>query len=105
MAVGEIRGQLREVIANVAKMSDKQDRMLDAMSGLSMTPAELSAHKVETAAKIAALDVRVKAIENAKVKTEGALGVVQMVLNSKAFGWIVGGATTVYFLVSGKLHL
>lgn len=116
MVIGEVRGQLREMIHNVNNISQKQDALFDKIVALAGTPADLAAFKVSTAtniaeiktssaAEVASIKGRLDVVEAEKLKREGAVGVIQTVLNSRAFGWIVGGVTTVYFLISGKLHL
>ncbi len=116
MVIGEVRGQLREMIHNVNNIAHKQDLMFERLMTIVATPAGLAAFKVTTAADLAeiktthtaeltAVKARLDAVEKVETRRQGAIGIAQTVFNSRAFGWIVGGATTVYFLISGRLHL
>jgi hypothetical protein len=76
LILGEIRGQLRELIHN----------------------------SNNNAAKLDALAIRVAALEGEKNRREGATGIIATVLKSPLIGWIVGAGFTVWALVTGKLH-
>jgi hypothetical protein len=77
LILGEIRGQLRELIHN----------------------------SNNNAAKLDALSIRVAALEGEKNRREGANGVFQFVLKSPAVAWFVGAAITAWALLTGKAHL
>ncbi len=76
LLLGEIRGQMRELI-----------------------------HSTNTAGmKIDALAARVSALEAEHNRRQGANNVVQALLKSPAFGWLVGIAVSAWAILSGKLH-
>jgi hypothetical protein len=77
LILGEIRGQLREIIHSTNNISQS----------------------------VTALGLRVSALEAKDQRREGASGVLAVVLRSPTMGWIVGGATTIWALVTGRLHL
>jgi hypothetical protein len=77
LILGEIRGQLRELIHN----------------------------SNNNAAKLDALSIRVAALEGEKNRREGASGLVHLVLKSPAIGWLVGAAITAWAVLTGKVQL
>ena len=76
LLLGEIRGQMRELI-----------------------------HSTNSAGmKIDALAARVSALEAEHNRRQGANNVVQALLKSPAFGWLVGIAVSAWAILSGKVH-
>jgi hypothetical protein len=77
LLLGEIRGQLRELIHTGNNNSTKLD----------------------------ALGIRVAALEGERSRREGASGLVQSVLKSPAIGWLVGAVVTAWAILTGKVHI
>lgn len=77
LILGEIRGQLREIIHGQNNLSQG----------------------------LIALSARVTALEASDNRRAGAAGVAGAILKSPTLGWIVGGATTLWAIVTGRLHL
>lgn len=77
LLLGEIRGQLRELIHSSNNMGMKVD----------------------------ALSLRVSALEGANMRREGAAGIVGAILRSPALGWLVGAAVTAWAILTGKVTL
>lgn len=77
MILGEIRGQLRELIHTGNNNAQKLD----------------------------ALGIRVMTLESERSRRDGASGVVSAILRSPAIGWFVGGATFLWGIVTGRIHL
>ena len=76
LLLGEINGQMRELIQ--------------------------STHS--TGLKIDALAARVAALEAAEQRRQGASSVLSTILKSPALGWLVGAAITAWALLTGKVH-
>jgi hypothetical protein len=76
LLLGEIRGQLRELIHTGNN----------------------------TAAKIDALALRVSALETDKNRREGAVSMWTMILKSPALAWLVGAAVTAWAILSGRVQ-
>lgn len=76
--VGEISGQLREVIHSVNNMAQKVDGMTERL---------LTA---PTTADFEKLSKRVDALEAEQHRSDGAKGLGLAVLKSPAVGWLVG---------------
>lgn len=75
--LGEIKGQLRELIHT----------------------------SNNTSAKVDGLAVRVAALEGAENRREGAQGVLHTVMKSPLMGWMVGAAISVWAVLTGKVHI
>ena len=76
LLLGEIRGQMRELI-----------------------------HSTNNAGmKIDALAARVSALEAEHNRRQGANNVVQALLKSPAVGWLVGIAVSAWAILSGRVH-
>lgn len=89
--VGEISGQLRELIHKQNNMEMKLDGAIERLLTL------------PTAAEVADLRQRVDALERANDRRDGATGAVAGILKSPAFGWIVGLAATAFAAIKGGL--
>jgi hypothetical protein len=92
--LGEMRGQLREMIHTVNNISQKQDAMSIAVIEAKGLPVEVTA-----------LRLRVTALETERNKRDGATGVISALMRSPTLGWIVGALTTAWAIVTGRLHL
>jgi hypothetical protein len=77
LLLGEIRGQLRELIHNGNNNSQKLD----------------------------ALGIRVAALETERSRRDGATGVLQAIMKSPAIAWLVGAAVTAWAILTGKVNL
>lgn len=77
LLLGEIKGQLRELIHN----------------------------SNNNALKLDALGVRVANLETERNQRDGASGLIRMVLKSPAIGWLVGAAITAWAVLTGKVHV
>ena len=92
--MGKIEGQLKELIHQSNNTAQKVDALATLAAISSALPAD-----------IAAMNVRVTALEVDRNKRDGATGVIAVILRSPTFGWIVGGATALWALVTGRLEL
>lgn len=91
MMLGELKGQMRELIHNVNNMSMKLDGLTREVVGAQDLP-----HKVQ------ALDDRVVALEKDKNRRDGAMGFSGWLLNSPLIGWLFGAAIAGWALLKGK---
>lgn len=92
MAVGEVRGQLRELIHSVNNVSQKVDAVAEKVAVASNIPA-----------RVDDLDNRVTALETDKNKRDGAMGFGGWLLRSPLFGWLATAAVAAWALVKGKM--
>lgn len=92
MMLGELKGQMRELIHNVNNMSMKLDGLTREVVGAQDLP-----HKVD------ALDRRVTELETDKNRRDGAMGFGGWLLKSPIVGWLVGAALTAWVLIRGKI--
>lgn len=77
LLLGEIRGQLRELIHSTNNTNMKVD----------------------------ALSLRVSALEAADHRREGATNVVSAIMKSPALGWLVGAAITAWAILTGRFNI
>lgn len=75
--LGQISGQLRELVHNVAN--------------LQMTAT--------------AIGLRVAALEASENRREGATSLLRTILKSPAIGWLVGAAISAWAVLTGRVHL
>ncbi len=77
LLLGEIRGQMRELIHSTNNAGQKID----------------------------ALAVRVAALEAEHNQRKGAASIVSTIMKSPTLGWIVGAAISAWALLTGKVHV
>lgn len=94
MLLGEMRGQLRELVHSTNNLSGKLDGLTREVIGLGPLAGEL-----------ADIKARMTKLEAERERRDGAAGVLAMLLKSPALGWLVGAAVTGWAVLSGKLHI
>jgi len=94
MILGEIRGQLREVVHSVNNLTQKFDGLTREVVGLAVLGND-----------VAALKVSVAALEAKDNRRDGAVGIIETILKSPMLGWIVGAAITGFAILKGWVQL
>lgn len=94
MILGELRGQMREVIHSVNNLSSKVDGLSREVIGLGSLAGEIADMK----ARIAILEIG----NNRRV---GAEGVVTAIMRSPTLGWLVGAAITAWAILTGRVNV
>lgn len=94
MILGEMRGQLREMVHQMNNLSAKFDGLSREVIGLG-----------PLAVDVAELKLRVAALSDEKNRREGAAGVAQAIMKSPALGWLVGAAITAWAILTGKVSI
>jgi hypothetical protein len=94
MILGEMRGQLREVVHSMNNLSSKFDGLTREVVGLGVLAADI-------------LDIkaRVKVLEDTKNRHDGASGVIGAIMRSPTLGWLVGAAITAWAILTGKVNV
>jgi hypothetical protein len=118
MILGEMRGQLREVVHSMANLSQKFDGLAREVIGLGPLAADLAqlgstvlansraiADMQRSSQEIAALKNEVETLKAERNRREGASGIVSIILRSPALGWLVGAAITAWAVLTGKVHV
>ena len=101
MILGEMRGQLRELVHNVNNLSAKVDALGQGFTGLSREVGTL----VALVGDVALLKVRLDSVEKQQERREGAAGIVKLIGSSPALGWLVGAAITAWAILTGKVEI
>lgn len=94
MILGEMRGQLREVVHSMNNLTQKFDGLTREVIGLAVIGNE-----------VAALKLSVAALEKERDQRDGATGVVSTALKSPLLGWLVGLAITGYAVLKGWVRV
>lgn len=88
--LGELRGQLRELIHNVNSMTIKIDSL-----------AEKSAQSHDHPTEIVSIKERLSALEIAEQKRDGAFSLGRLILKSPLLAWVAAGLFLVYAKFKG----
>lgn len=94
LIIGEMRGQLREVVHSVNNLSAK----FDSLSREVMSLAAM-------AGAIGKIEAKVEVLERDRNQRAGANGFALTLMKSPALGWLVGAVITVWAVVTGKVHV
>jgi hypothetical protein len=94
MVLGEVRGQMREVVHSMNNLSMKFDGLSREVVGLGIL-----------AGAVAKLELKVAALEVEKNRRDGASGFAGLLLKSPALGWLVGAAVSAWAILTGKVHV
>ncbi|MES1971787.1 MAG: hypothetical protein V4472_04955 [Pseudomonadota bacterium] len=91
LLLGEMKGQLRELIHNLNTMSAKIDSLTERVIGASGLPG-----------KVRELEERIAALEADKNKRDGAMGFGSWLLRSPAIAWLATAGVAIWALLKGK---
>lgn len=91
LAVGEMRGQLRELVHQQGNMAQKIDLLTE------------KALLAPTMAQIEALSKRVDTLEAHKDRDDGAKGLIASVLQSRFAAWAAAAVAAVYAFIQTEL--
>lgn len=94
MILGEMRGQLREVVHSMNNLNGKVDGLTREVIALATMASE-----------IGALKAKVEALEADKNRHDGANGLIGTIMKSPALGWLVGAAITAWAILTGKVSI
>lgn len=94
MVLGEMRGQLREVVHSMNNLSAKFDGLSREVIGLSAMAGDLLDMKA-----------RMKVIEEKLNRQDGRDNAVAAIMRSPALGWLVGAAITAWAVLTGRVHI
>lgn len=89
--LGELRGQMREIIHNQNNMHQKIDGLWDKVSAHQSLAREVQEH-----------DQRITALERSENRRDGALSFGDKLMKSPLVGWLLGGGLALWALLSGK---
>lgn len=90
MILGEMRGQLREVVHSVNNLSQNVTALTREVAGLGTLAVDVATLKIDIAA-----------LKEDRNRREGASGVFLAISKSPAMGWLVGAAVAFWALLNG----
>ncbi len=91
MVIGEMRGQLRELVHSVNNQSMKIDALAREVISLGPLASDLTDIKA-----------RLMKLEESGNQQTGAAGVLKLILNSPLAYWIVGVAAFIWLTLTGR---
>lgn len=94
LIIGEMRGQLREVVHSLNNLSSKFDGLAREVMALATLAGELGK-----------LQAKVEMLETQKHRSDGVHSVALAVVKSPTLGWLVGAAASAWAVITGKVHL
>jgi hypothetical protein len=106
----DISYQLGQLAAYVHEHRHGVNNLSMKMDGLSIDVAkQIAALEAKMTIRIdegyAALSTRLSALEAEKNRRDGASSVIISIMRSPAIGWLVGGATFMWGVLTGRIHL
>lgn len=101
LLLGEMRGQLRELVHTVNNLSVKFDSLSRDVIGLGLLAGEITDMKV----RMSAVLERVDSLEGSESRRAGATSVISVIMKSPTLGWLVGAAVTAWAILTRKVHL
>ena len=90
LLLGEMRGQLRELIHKMNNREQKDEAVARTLAKLEDVPDRLE--RIET---------RITTLESDKSRRDGERGAMTWFVRSPLFAWLIGGAVTVWALLKG----
>lgn len=93
MLLGEVRGQLREIIHNMNNQGQERAAMARQLAKLEQVPDRLTA-----------IESRLNSLETDRHRRDGAMGFGVWLLKSPLVGWIAGAGVAVWAYVKGVFH-
>ena len=97
--LGELRGQVKELIHSVNNLSGKVDGMGEKVMAVTFLANEIGDLK----AKTAVIETRLAAQEAMNHQSKGAKDVISVILKSPMLLWIIVLAAAIYTYVKGTL--
>jgi hypothetical protein len=92
LILGEVRGQLREIIHNMNNQAQKNDAVAAQLAKLEGMPERLSA-----------IETRLVSLETDKHRRDGAMGFGGWLMKSPLIGWLAGFGVAAWAYLTGKL--
>ena len=92
MMLGEMKGQMRELIHNVNTLSAKMDSLTERVVGAAGLPG-----------RVKELEDRVAVLEADKNKRDGAMSIGGWLLRSPLIGWLATAAVMLWAVLKEKM--
>lgn len=100
MLLGKMSGELGQVMGALKDLSGKVDSLSRDVFALGPLAADI--HDIKT--NIAAIELRIRQLEEKQMQRDGRDGVIALIVKSPALGWLAGAGTVIWAILSGKAH-
>lgn len=94
MILGEMRGQLREVVHSMNNLTQKFDGLTREVIGLAVLGPQ-----------VVDLQTRMIKLESARDRQDGAFGMVSDILKGPLLGWVVGLGSIALAIAKGWVQI
>lgn len=100
MLLGKMSGELGQVMGALKDLSGKVDSLSHDVFALGPLAADIRDIKTN----IAAIELRIRQLEEKQMQRDGRDGVIALIVKSPALGWLAGAGTVIWAILSGKAH-
>jgi len=101
MILGEIRGQLREVVHSVNNLTQKFDGLTREVIGLAVLGTEMA----EMKGRMDKMDVDISALKSGHDRYEGATGILAYLMKSPTLAWFIALAVAGFAAAKGWVQV
>jgi hypothetical protein len=99
LAVGEMRGQLRELVHGQNNMAQKMESLTEKVLLAQALPVEVA----RLADILTVLSARIDALESTNDRNDGAKGVFAAILQSRFAAWAAAAVAVAYAAIKGDV--
>lgn len=92
LALGEIRGQLRELIHGINNRAQRDEEVNRALGELSSLPEDIK----EIKASVGDIDRRLTSLELAKAEDQGTRNLLGLIFRSPLVAWLLAAGVLLY---------
>jgi hypothetical protein len=100
MILGELRGQVRELVHSTNNLTMKMDGLTEKVVELGPIAAQIGELKTDAAA----MKSDIAALKASQDKQTGAIAILREILHSPTVVWLFGAGSILYLYMSGRLH-
>jgi hypothetical protein len=100
LLLGKMSGELGLVMSALKDLSGKVDSLSRDVVGLGPLAADI--HEIKT--NVAAIEGRIRQLEEKQMQRDGRDGLVALVIKSPAVGWLATAGAVIWAILSGKVH-
>lgn len=101
LLLGKMSGELGQVMGALTSLSSKVDSLSREVFALGPLAADI--HEIKT--NVAAIEGRIRQLEEKQMQRDGRDSLVALIVKSPALGWLASAGAVIWAILSGKVHL